>query len=263
MDFLDNELLLEVTIAEIAICFIFATIGFTLKELVLRRNIERSNKKATTEAIIVILSATIISVMVNPFVSDYSKRLVALTPFILGVIGMDFIKQILSVNSLFNLITRAFKMFGLFQGREVKDKPDNDEKSKVKSESHKQNQERESRKDSFSVFEMMDSLDHPIRREDYDIDKFTSLHLLETSIDSASHNIDLLMDTYNKTHDSEIFLKMYIEIEKQYNTIKNVAANIDDVPFSISHKAVDLAKKKLELDGFYQSAVVSANNSKD
>ena len=128
MEYLDNQLLLEVTIAEIFICFFFASAGFTLRELIIRREPDnkRNNKKAFIESIVVIGFAVVISLMIDPFIDDYSKRLVALTPFILGVIGMDFVKQLLSVNSLFNLITRAFKVFGLFQGREVKDDDEED-----------------------------------------------------------------------------------------------------------------------------------------
>ena len=98
MDYLDNQLLLEVTIAEIFICLFFASAGFTLRVLINRGSstIRELIKKSFVESIVVIGSAVIISLMINPFIEVYSKRLVALAPFILGIIGMDFVKHLLS-----------------------------------------------------------------------------------------------------------------------------------------------------------------------
>ena len=261
MEYLDNQVLLEVTIAEIFICFFFASAGFTLRELIIRREPDkRNNKKSFIESIIVIGFAVVISLMINPFIADYSKRLVALPPFILGVIGMDFVKQLLSVNSLFNLITRAFKVFGLFQGREVKDDEEDQENKKPKAERDTCPPSSKSKPYKENPFLIIDH-DHygdSIRKEDYSIDKYTVLHLLENSINNLDHDIEFIKSTYYRTHDHKSFLEMYVEIEKQYTTIRDITSSVDDVPLIISNKIVELVKKKIKLDEFYKSEVIAS-----
>ena len=261
---LDNQLLLEVTIAEIFICFFFASIGFTLRELIIRRGPDkRNNKKSFIESIVVIGFAVVISLMINPFIADYSKRLVALPPFILGVIGMDFVKQLLSVNSLFNLITRAFKVFGLFQGREVKD-DDEDKENKnpnVEGDTRPTCSESKTYKENPFLLMSHDAYGDSIRKEDYSIDKYTVLHLLENSINNLDHDIEFIKSTYYRTHDHKSFLEMYVEIEKQYTTIRDITSSVDDVPLIISNKIVELVKKKIKLDEFYKSEVIASIHS--
>ena len=265
MEYLDNQLLLEVTIAEIFICFFFASIGFTLRELIIRRGFDKSNiKKDFIESIVVIGFAVVISLMINPFIADYSKRLVALPPFILGVIGMDFVKQLLSVNSLFNLITRAFKVFGLFQGREVKD--DDEDKENKKSNVEGDIRPPSSSKSNPYIENPFLIIGHDpygdsIRKEDYSIDKYTVLHLLENSINNLDHDIEFIKSTYYRTHDHKSFLEMYVEIEKQYTTIRDITSSVDDVPLIISNKIVELVKKKIKLDEFYKSEVIASIHS--
>lgn len=257
MEYLDNELFLEITITEFVICFLFSTIGFTLKELVLRRNTQRPFKKAFVESVIVISTSTILSIMINPFVSLYSKRLVALTPFILSVIGMDFIMQILSVNSLFNLVTRAFNVFGLFRGKEVKD--DKEEETPHKDIKDSSNNNHSNSFDTIGIHDMESS----IRKEDYHIDKYTVLHLLESSILSAIHNIEIVMVHYYRNHDKVSFYEMYIEIEKQYNTIRDITHSVDYVPFVLTTKIVILVSKKKDLDDFYHANILTAKDSEE
>lgn len=263
MEYLDNQVLLEVTIAEIFICFFFASIGFTLRELIIRREPDkRNNKKSFIESIIVIGFAVVISLMINPFIADYSKRLVALPPFILGVIGMDFVKQLLSVNSLFNLITRAFKVFGLFQGREVKDDDEDkeDKKPNVEWDSPPSYKPMAYKENPFLIIDH-DPYGDSIRKEDYSIDKYTVLHLLENSINNLDHDIEFIKSTYYRTHDHKSFLEMYVEIEKQYTTIRDITSSVDDVPLIISNKIVELVKKKIKLDEFYKSEVIASIHS--
>lgn len=264
MEYLDNQLLLEVTIAEIFICFFFASIGFSLRELIIRREPDkRNNKKSFIESIIVIGFAVVISLMINPFIADYSKRLVALPPFILGVIGMDFVKQLLSVNSLFNLITRAFKVFGLFQGREVKDDDEDkeDKKPKAERDTCPPSSKRATYKENPFLIIDHDPYGDSIRKEDYSIDKYTVLHLLENSINNLDHDIEFIKSTYYRTHDHKSFLEMYVEIEKQYTTIRDITSSVDDVPLIISNKIVELVKKKIKLDEFYKSEVIASIHS--
>lgn len=249
MEYLYNELFLEITVVEFVICFLFSAIGFTLKELVLRRNTQRPFKKAFVESIIVILTSTILSIMINPFVEMYSKRLVALTPFILSVIGMDFIMQILSVNSLFNLITRAFNVFGLFRGKEE----NNDKEEETP---HKDNSSNNNNSNSFDM-------ESSIRKEDYHIDKYTVLHLLESSILSTTHNIEIVMANYYRNHDNVSFYEMYIEIEKQYNMIRDITHSVDYVPFVLTTKIVILVSKKKDLDDFYHAKILAAEDSEE
>lgn len=263
MEYLDNQVLLEVTIAEIFICFFFASAGFTLRELIIRREPDkRNNKKAFIESIVVIGFAVVISLMINPFIDDYSKRLVALPPFILGVIGMDFVKQLLSVNSLFNLITRAFKVFGLFQGREVKDDDEDkeDKKPNVEGDSPPSSKPMTYKENPFLIIDH-DPYGDSIRKEDYSIDKYTVLHLLENSINNLNHDIEFIKSTYYRTHDHKSFLEMYVEIEKQYTTIRDITSSVDDVPLIISNKIVELVKKKIKLDEFYKSEVIASIHS--
>lgn len=263
MEYLDNQVLLEVTIAEIFICFFFASAGFTLRELIIRREPDkRNNKKAFIESIVVIGFAVVISLMINPFIDDYSKRLVALPPFILGVIGMDFVKQLLSVNSLFNLITRAFKVFGLFQGREVKDDDEDkeDKKPNVEGDSPPSSKPMTYKENPFLIIDH-DPYGDSIRKEDYSIDKYTVLHLLENSINNLDHDIEFIKSTYYRTHDHKSFLEMYVEIEKQYTTIRDITSSVDDVPLIISNKIVELVKKKIKLDEFYKSEVIASIHS--
>lgn len=263
MEYLDNQLLLEVTIAEIFICFFFASAGFTLRELIIRREPDkRNNKKSFIESIIVIGFAVVISLMINPFIADYSKRLVALPPFILGVIGMDFVKQLLSVNSLFNLITRAFKVFGLFQGREVKDDDEDkeDKKPNVEGDSPPSSKSTTYKENPFLIIDH-DPYGDSIKKEDYSIDKYTVLHLLENSINNLDHDIEFIKSTYYRTHDHKSFLEMYVEIEKQYTTIRDITSSVDDVPLIISNKIVELVKKKIKLDEFYKSEVIASIHS--
>lgn len=268
MDYLNNQILLEVTIAEIFICFVFASIGFSLRALIDRRpsDNKESLKKSFVESIIVIGAAVIISLMVNPFIEVYSKRLVALVPFMLGIIGMDFVKQLLSINSLFNLVTRAFKVFGLFQGKEVKD--EEEDKKDNKKEDNKAEPEREIKDgetcplpkvafkhDPFSIIEL-NTMQPSIRKEDYSIDKYTVLHLLENSINNLSHDIDFIRSTYYRTHDHKSFLEMYLEIVKQYDKIREITSSVDDIPYEITAKIVQLVKKRTQIDELYKTEIL-------
>lgn len=269
MDYLNNQLLLEVTIAEIFICFLFASAGFTLRALINRgtSSIGEFFKKSFVESIIVIGSAVVISLMINPFIEIYSKRLVALAPFMLGIIGMDFVKQLLSINSLFNLVTRAFKVFGLFQGKEVKE--NEEEKKDNKKDNGKEEAKRDIkdgetcplpkitfRHDPFSIVEL-NTMQPSIRKEDYSIDKYTVLHLIENSINNLSHDIDFIMSTYYRTHDHKSFLEMYLEIMKQYDKIREITSSVDDIPYVITSKIIDLVKKRTQLDELYRTEVIN------
>lgn len=267
MDYLNNQILLEVTIAEIFICFFFASIGFSLRALIDRRpsDNKESLKKSFVESIIVIGAAVIISLMVNPFIEVYSKRLVALVPFMLGIIGMDFVKQLLSINSLFNLVTRAFKVFGLFQGKEVKDEEDKkeDKKDNDKEEPKRDIKDGETcplpkvafKHDPFSIIEL-NTMQPSIRKEDYSIDKYTVLHLLENSINNLSHDIDFIRSTYYRTHDHKSFLEMYLEIVKQYDKIREITSSVDDIPYEITAKIVQLVKKRTQIDELYKTEIL-------
>lgn len=270
MDYLNNQLLLEVTIAEIFICFLFASAGFTLRALINRgsSSIGEFFKKSFVESIIVIGSAVVLSLMINPFIEIYSKRLVALAPFMLGIIGMDFVKQLLSINSLFNLVTRAFKVFGLFQGKEVKE--NEEEKKDTKKDNDKEEEAKRDikdgetcplpkitfRHDPFSIVEL-NTMQPSIRKEDYSIDKYTVLHLIENSINNLSHDIDFIMSTYYRTHDHKSFLEMYLEIMKQYDKIREITSSVDDIPYVITSKIIDLVKKRTQLDELYRTEVIN------
>lgn len=269
MDYLNNQLLLEVTIAEIFICFLFASAGFTLRALINRgsSSIGEFFKKSFVESIIVIGSAVVISLMINPFIEIYSKRLVALAPFMLGMIGMDFVKQLLSINSLFNLVTRAFKVFGFFQGKEVKE--DEEEKKDNKKDNDKEEPKRDIkdgetcplpkitfRHDPFSIVEL-NTMQPSIRKEDYSIDKYTVLHLIENSINNLNHDIDFIRSTYYRTHDHKSFLEMYLEIIKQYDKIREITSSVDDIPYVITSKIIDLVKKRTQLDELYRTEVIN------
>ena len=270
MDYLNNQLLLEVTIAEIFICFLFASAGFTLRALINRgsSSIGEFFKKSFVESIIVIGSAVVISLMINPFIEIYSKRLVALAPFMLGIIGMDFVKQLLSINSLFNLVTRAFKVFGFFQDKEVKE--DEEEKKDNKKDNDKKEEPKRDIKDGetcplpkvafkhdpFSIVEL-NTMQPSIRKEDYSIDKYTVLHLIENSINNLNHDIDFIMSTYYRTHDHKSFLEMYLEIMKQYDKIREITSSVDDIPYVITSKIIDLVKKRTQLDELYRTEVIN------
>lgn len=269
MDYLNNQLLLEVTIAEIFICFLFASAGFTLRALINRgsSSIGEFFKKSFVESIIVIGSAVVISLMINPFIEIYSKRLVALAPFMLGIIGMDFVKQLLSINSLFNLVTRAFKVFGFFQGKEVKE--DEEEKKDNKKDNDKEEPKRDIKDgetcplpkvvfkhDPFSIVEL-NTMKPFIRKEDYSIDKYTVLHLIENSINNLNHDIDFIRSTYYRTHDHKSFLEMYLEIIKQYDKLREITSSVDDIPYVITSKIIDLVKKRTQLDELYRTEVIN------
>lgn len=268
MDYLNNQLLLEVTIAEIFICFLFASAGFTLRALINRgsSSIGEFFKKSFVESIIVIGSAVVISLMINPFIEIYSKRLVALAPFMLGIIGMDFVKQLLSINSLFNLVTRAFKVFGFFQGKEVKE--DEEEKKDNKKDNDKEEPKRDIKDgetcplpkvafkhDPFSIIEL-NTMQPSIRKEDYSIDKYTVLHLIENSINNLNHDIDFIRSTYYRTHDHKSFLEMYLEIIKQYDKLREITSSVDDIPYVITSKIIDLVKKRTQLDELYKTDIL-------
>lgn len=268
MDYLNNQLLLEVTIAEIFICFLFASAGFTLRALINRgsSSIGEFFKKSFVESIIVIGSAVVISLMINPFIEIYSKRLVALAPFMLGIIGMDFVKQLLSINSLFNLVTRAFKVFGFFQGKEVKE--DEEEKKDNKKDNDKEEPKRDIKDgetcplpkvafkhDPFSIVEL-NTMQPSIRKEDYSIDKYTVLHLIENSINNLNHDIDFIRSTYYRTHDHKSFLEMYLEIIKQYDKLREITSSVDDIPYVITSKIIDLVKKRTQLDELYKTDIL-------
>lgn len=268
MDYLNNQLLLEVTIAEIFICFLFASAGFTLRALINRESssIGEFFKKSFVESIIVIGSAVVISLMINPFIEIYSKRLVALAPFMLGIIGMDFVKQLLSINSLFNLVTRAFKVFGFFQGKEVKE--DEEEKKDNKKDNDKEEPKRDIKDgetcplpkvafkhDPFSIVEL-NTMQPSIRKEDYSIDKYTVLHLIENSINNLNHDIDFIRSTYYRTHDHKSFLEMYLEIIKQYDKLREITSSVDDIPYVITSKIIDLVKKRTQLDELYKTDIL-------
>lgn len=270
MDYLNNQLLLEVTIAEIFICFLFASAGFTLRALINRgsSSIGEFFKKSFVESIIVIGSAVVLSLMINPFIEIYSKRLVALAPFMLGIIGMDFVKQLLSINSLFNLVTRAFKVFGFFQGKEVKE--NEEEKKDNKKDNDKEEEAKRDIKDGetcplpkiafkhdpFSIVEL-NTMQPSIRKEDYSIDKYTVLHLIENSINNLNHDIDFIRSTYYRTHDHKSFLEMYLEIIKQYDKIREITSSVDDIPYVITSKIIDLVKKRTQLDELYRTEVIN------
>ena len=106
-------------------------------------------------------------------------------------------------------------------------------------------------------------MESSIRKEDYHIDKYTVLHLLESSILSTTHNIEIVMATYYRHHDKVSFYEMYIEIEKQYNIIRDTIHSVDYVPFVLTTKIVILVSKKKDLDDFYHANILIAEDSEE
>ena len=140
-------------------------------------------------------------------------------------------------------------MFGLFRGKEE----NNDKEEETP---HKDNSSNNNNSNSFDM-------ESSIRKEDYHIDKYTVLHLLESSILSTTHNIEIVMATYYRHHDKVSFYEMYIEIEKQYNIIRDTIHSVDYVPFVLTTKIVILVSKKKDLDDFYHANILIAEDSEE
>jgi hypothetical protein len=153
-------------------------------------------------------------------------------------------------------------VFGLFQGREVKDDDEDkeDKKPNVEGDSPPSSKRATYKENPFLIIDH-DPYGDSIRKEDYSIDKYTVLHLLENSINNLDHDIEFIKSTYYRTHDHKSFLEMYVEIEKQYTTIRDITSSVDDVPLIISNKIVELVKKKIKLDEFYKSEVIASIHS--
>lgn len=221
---------------ELTITFIIAFIGSFTHEYLTNDGTDRSIIKNPNVWLSTIIS-TILCYIIDPWVMEFSPRLMFLPPLILGLVGMDLVKRLTTLKGSTGLLEYILTFFGI---RRVKDGnesgiPDNDSKDgeKVDLVKHKRMTEEETK---FIV-------------------------LLENMTQICYNAINGVLVEYYTRHDNTAFLYSYSRIKSEQEIIRTSISLFNAIPMSTSLKLSELLKKSMELDAIYNDIVASSTSN--
>lgn len=221
---------------ELTITFIIAFIGSFTHEYLTNDGTDRSIIKNPNVWLSTIIS-TILCYIIDPWVMEFSPRLMFLPPLILGLVGMDLVKRLTTLKGSTGLLEYILTFFGI---RRVKDGnesgiPDSDSKDgeKVDLVKHKRMTEEETK---FIV-------------------------LLENMTQICYNAINGVLVEYYTRHDNTAFLYSYSRIKSEQEIIRTSISLFNAIPMSTSLKLSELLKKSMELDAIYNDIVASSTSN--
>lgn len=235
MNNFNNELILEITLLELLLCGTISLFGSSIHVLCFKykNNTKHSIRELISEILTNAIVDTFISIATAPFVMAISPRLILIPPLILGLLGSDFIKLLTSVNGIFSLFEKLFRLYNSSH-------PNKEEESK-------------STNDSSSI----EGIDANIK---IDVNKNNSnnvliCNLIISTSDALVSEMDIGINNYYSNKDAIAFYTLYLEIDKGYNNVRDTIVKLEYVPVEVYSEIMDLVKKKSEFEQFYKDNV--------
>lgn len=235
MNNFNNELILEITLLELLLCGTISLFGSSIHVLCFKykNNTKHSIRELISEILTNAIVDTFISIATAPFVMAISPRLILIPPLILGLLGSDFIKLLTSVNGIFSLFEKLFRLYN-------------------SSHSNKE-EESKSTNDSSSIEGIGAKINIDINKNNYNNDLIRNL-IINTS-DALVNEMDIGINNYYSNKDAIAFYTLYLEIDKGYNNVRDTIEKLEYVPVEVYIKIMDLVKKKSEFEQFYKDNV--------
>lgn len=235
MNNFNNELILEITLLELLLCGTISLFGSSIHVLCFKykNNTKHSIRELISEILTNAIVDTFISIATAPFVMAISPRLILIPPLILGLLGSDFIKLLTSVNGIFSLFEKLFRLYNSSH-------PNKEEESK-------------STNDSSSIEGIGAKINIDINKNNHNNDLIRNL-IINTS-DALVNEMDIGINNYYSNKDAIAFYTLYLEIDKGYNNVRDTIEKLEYVPVEIYIKIMDLVKKKSEFEQFYKDNV--------
>lgn len=235
MNNFNNELILEITLFELLLCGTISLFGSSIHVLCFKykNNTKHSIRELISEILTNAIVDTFISIATAPFVMDISPRLILIPPLILGLLGSDFIKLLTSVNGIFSLFEKLFRLYNSSH-------PNKEEESK-------------STNNSSSIEGIDANINIDINKNNHNNDLIRNL-IINTS-DALVSEMDIGINNYYSNKDAIAFYTLYLEIDKGYNNVRDTIEKLEYVPVEVYIKIMDLVKKKSEFEQFYKDNV--------
>ena len=235
MNNFNNELILEITLLELLLCGTISLFGSSIPVLCFKykNNTKHSIRELISEILTNAIVDTFISIATAPFVMAISPRLILIPPLILGLLGSDFIKLLTSVNGIFSLFEKLFRLYN-------------------SSHSNKE-EESKSTNDSSSIEGIGAKINIDINKNNHNNDLIRNL-IINTS-DALVSEMDIGINNYYSNKDAIAFYTLYLEIDKGYNNVRDTIVKLEYVPVEVYSKIMDLVKKKSEFEQFYKDNV--------
>lgn len=235
MNNFNNELILEITLLELLLCGTISLFGSSIHVLCFKykNNTKHSIRELISEILTNAIVDTFISIATAPFVMAISPRLILIPPLILGLLGSDFIKLLTSVNGIFSLFEKLFRLYN-------------------SSHSNKE-EESKSTNDSSSIEGIDANINIDINKNNHNNDLIRNL-IINTS-DALVNEMDIGINNYYSNKDAIAFYTLYLEIDKGYNNVRDTIEKLEYVPVEVYIKIMDLVKKKSEFEQFYKDNV--------
>lgn len=235
MNNFNNELILEITLLELLLCGTISLFGSSIHVLCFKykNNTKHSIRELISEILTNAIVDTFISIATAPFVMAISPRLILIPPLILGLLGSDFIKLLTSVNGIFSLFEKLFRLYNSSH-------PNKEEESK-------------STNDSSSIEGIDTNINIDINKNNHNNDLICNL-IISTS-DALVSEMDIGINNYYSNKDAIAFYTLYLEIDKGYNNVRDTIEKLEYVPVEVYIKIMDLVKKKSEFEQFYKDNV--------
>lgn len=235
MNNFNNELILEITLLELLLCGTISLFGSSIHVLCFKykNNTKHSIRELISEILTNAIVDTFISIATAPFVMAISPRLILIPPLILGLLGSDFIKLLTSVNGIFSLFEKLFRLYN-------------------SSHSNKE-EESKSTNDSSSIEGIGAKINIDINKNNHNNDLIRNL-IINTS-DALVNEMDIGINNYYSNKDAIAFYTLYLEIDKGYNNVRDTIEKLEYVPVEVYIKIMDLVKKKSEFEQFYKDNV--------
>lgn len=235
MNNFNNELILEITLLELLLCGTISLFGSSIHVLCFKykNNTKHSIRELISEIITNAIIDTFISIATAPFVMAISPRLILIPPLIFGLLGSDFIKLLTSVNGIFSLFEKLFRLYN-------------------SSHSNKE-EESKSTNDSSSIEGIDANIKIDINKNNHNNDLIRNL-IINTS-DALVNEMDIGINNYYSNKDAIAFYTLYLEIDKGYNNVRDTIEKLEYVPVEVYIKIMDLVKKKSEFEQFYKDNV--------
>lgn len=235
MNNFNNELILEITLLELLLCGTISLFGSSIHVLCFKykNNTKHSIRELISEILTNAIVDTFISIATAPFVMAISPRLILIPPLILGLLGSDFIKLLTSVNGIFSLFEKLFRLYN-------------------SSHSNKE-EESKSTNDSSSIEGIGAKINIDINKNNHNNDLIRNL-IINTS-DALVNEMDIGINNYYSNKDAIAFYTLYLEIDKGYNNVRDTIVKLEYVPVEVYSEIMDLVKKKSEFEQFYKDNV--------
>lgn len=237
MNNFNNELILEITLLELLLCGTISLFGSSIHVLCfkMKNGSKHSIRELISEILTNAIIDTFISIATAPFVMQISPRLILIPPLILGLLGSDFIKLLTSINGIFSIFERLFKLYNNNPFR-----PNKEEESK-------------STNDSSSTERIGANINIDINKNNHNNDLICNL-IISTS-NTLINEMDIAISNYYSNKDAITFYTSYLEIDKGYNNVRDTIEELECVPVGVYSKIIDLVKKKSEFEQFYKDNV--------